>query len=140
MSHINRLFLNFYLYKPLRLSLLCWWSFNVPLIDKNWTINWPAGRPKKKYTHNSRNEKGRRHSRWLQSLQVKGRFMAIFKNDEVVINFDACENKLDSLEDFIRGVREKGFVDEASISIKQNLATGEVSLNAYTNHSADLTL
>ena len=26
--------------------------------------------------------------------------MAILKNDEVVINFDACEDKLNSLEDF----------------------------------------
>ena len=66
--------------------------------------------------------------------------MALIKNDEVIINFDADEDKLDSLEDFIRGVRERGFLDDASISIKQNLATGEVSLNAYTNNSADLTL
>ena len=56
--------------------------------------------------------------------------MATLRNDEVVINFDAGEDKLDSIEDFIRGVRERGSLDDASISIKQNLAAGEVSLNA----------
>jgi hypothetical protein len=66
--------------------------------------------------------------------------MALLKNDEVIINFDVDEDKLDSIEDFIRGVRERGSLNDASISLKQNVTTGEVLLNAYTNHSADLTL
>ena len=65
--------------------------------------------------------------------------MEILKNDEVVINFDACEDTGQSRR-FFRGLRERGFVDDASICIKQNVNTGEVSLNAYTNHSADLPL
>ena len=66
--------------------------------------------------------------------------MAILKNDEVVINFDADEDKIDALMDYLGDIRTRGFLDPASISIKQNLATGEISLNSYTNHSVDLTL
>ena len=66
--------------------------------------------------------------------------MAILKNDEVVINFDAGEERIDLIMDYLGDIRTRGFLDPASISIKQNLATGEISLNAYTNHSADLTL
>lgn len=66
--------------------------------------------------------------------------MAILKNDEVVINFDADEDKIDALIDYLGDIRGRGFLDYASISIKQNVTTGEISLNAYTNHSADLTL
>ena len=66
--------------------------------------------------------------------------MAILKNDEVVINFEADEKRIDLIMDYLGDIRTRGFLDDASISIKQNLATGEVSLNTYTNHSADLTL
>ena len=66
--------------------------------------------------------------------------MAILKNDEVVINFEADEERIDILIDYLGDIRTRGFLGPESISIKQNLATGEVSLNAYTNHSADLTL
>jgi hypothetical protein len=62
------------------------------------------------------------------------------KNDEVVINFEADEEKIDLIMDYLGDIRTRGFLDLASISIKQNLASGEVLLNAYTNHSADLTL
>jgi len=66
--------------------------------------------------------------------------MALLKNDEVIINFDADEERIDLIMDYLGDIRNRGFLDPASISIKQNLATGEISLNAYTNHSADLTL
>ena len=66
--------------------------------------------------------------------------MALIKNDEVIINFDADEERIDLIMDYLGDIRNRGFLDPASISIKQNLATGEISLNAYTNHSADLTL
>jgi hypothetical protein len=66
--------------------------------------------------------------------------MALIKNDEVIINFDADEDKIDAPMDYLGDIRNRGFLDPASISIKQNLATGEISLNAHTNQSADLTL
>ena len=66
--------------------------------------------------------------------------MALLKNDEVIINFEADEDKIDALIDYLGDIRTRGFLDPASISIKQNLATGKISLNAYTNYSADLTL
>ena len=66
--------------------------------------------------------------------------MALLKNYEVIINFDADEERIDALMDYLGDIRNRGFLDPASISIKQTLANGEVLLNAYTNHSADLTL
>ena len=66
--------------------------------------------------------------------------MTSLTNDEVVTNFDACEDKLDSLIDYFSNIRDRGSLENPSISIKQNVVTGHVSLNAYTNHSADLDL
>ena len=56
--------------------------------------------------------------------------MTTLKNDEVVINFDACEDKLDSLIDYFSNLRDRGSLENPSISIKQNDVTGHVSLNA----------
>ena len=57
--------------------------------------------------------------------------MTTLKNDEVVINFDACEAKLGSLIDYFSNLRDRGSLENPSISIKQNVVTGHLFRNAY---------
>ena len=39
--------------------------------------------------------------------------MAILKNDDVVINFDVDEDKIDALMDYLGDIRTRGFLDPA---------------------------
>ena len=57
--------------------------------------------------------------------------MITTKNDAVVINFDASEEKLKYLIEYFSNIRDGGFLDDPSISIKQNVVTGHLSRNAY---------
>ena len=53
------------------------------------------------------------------------------KNDAVVINFNASEEKLNCLIEYFSNIRDGGFLDDPSISIKHNVVTGHLSRNAY---------
>ena len=66
--------------------------------------------------------------------------MQTSKNDSVVINFDASEEELNHIIEYFSDIRDRGFLDDPSISITQNVVTGHLSFNAYTNHSYDLNL
>ena len=44
--------------------------------------------------------------------------MITTKNDAVVINFDASEEKLKYLIEYFSNIRDGGFLDDPSISIK----------------------
>ena len=57
--------------------------------------------------------------------------MITTKNDAIVINFDASEKKLNYLIEYFSNIRDGGFLDDSSISIKQNVVTGHLSRNAY---------
>ena len=63
--------------------------------------------------------------------------MITTKNDAVVINIDASEEKLKHLIEYFSNIRGGGFLDDPLISIKQNVVTGHLSLNAYKNKSYD---
>ena len=49
------------------------------------------------------------------------------KNEAVVINSNASEEKLNYLTEYFSNIRDGGFLDDPSISIKQNIVTGHLS-------------